>query len=307
MVGHAVVTGGAGFVGSWLCERLLGDGWAVTAVDNLVTGKLENLEGCSSFREFEFVRADVCEPFDVDKPVDVVFHLASPASPVQYAALPIETLRVGSRGTEEALALAERHRARFLFASSSEVYGEPEQHPQSEWYWGNVNPIGPRSVYDEAKRFGEALVSAFVRLGRVDATIVRIFNTYGPRMGTDDGRVVPTFMDQALRGEPLTVAGDGLQTRSLCYVSDTVEALVRAALSGLPGPFNVGSDDEITVAELGRAIIEVTGSTSDLKFIDRPEDDPTRRRPDLSMTRAALGWEAVVPLRDGLKRTVFSR
>jgi len=304
---RAVVTGGAGLVGSFLCERLLDDGYAVVAVDNLLTGSVENLETAMEHARFEFLERDVTEPFDVTGRVDLVFHLASPAAPVHYGAFPLETLRAGSRGTEEALALAERKSARFLLASTSEVYGDPLVHPQPETYWGNVNPIGPRSVYDEAKRFAEALVSAYRRTGRVDTAIVRIFNTYGPRMSEGDGRAVPAFVDQAIGGVPMTVAGDGRQTRSLCYVTDTAEALQLVAESRFAGPMNVGGDGEMTMLALAELIRDLAGSTSSVSLVERPVDDPAVRRPDLTLIRRSLGWRAKVDLHDGLARTIAWR
>ena len=278
----AVVTGGAGFVGSWLCERLLADGYAVWCVDSLVTGSRDNIAHLLADPCFTFLEHDVCEPFDVPGPVSHVYHLACPASPVHYLRMPLETLAVGSTGTTNALDLAARHGARFLLASTSEVYGDPLEHPQRETYWGNVNPIGPRAVYDEAKRFSEALTSAYREHRGVDTVIARIFNTYGPRMADADGRVVPTFVHQALRGEPLTVAGDGSQTRSLCFVEDTVEGLVRLAASGQPGPVNIGNDLELTVLEIAEVIRDVVGSSSEVAFIDLPVDDPKVRRPDIT-------------------------
>ncbi|GAA1156995.1 GDP-mannose 4,6-dehydratase [Nocardioides aquiterrae] len=301
---RVVVTGGAGFLGSWLCERLLGDGAAVVCVDSLVTGARTNVAPLVDHPRFTFVAADVCEGVPVDGAVDRVFHLASVASPVHYLRLPLETLRSGSLGTTHALDLAERTGARFLLASTSEVYGDPLEHPQHESYWGNVNPIGPRSVYDEAKRFAEATTAAYRRSLGTDATIARIFNTYGPRMALADGRVVPAFVQQALAGEPLTVAGDGSQTRSLCWVADTVDGLVRLGESGFPGPVNIGGDAEVTVLELARTIIDLTGSSSTIEHVPLPQDDPRVRRPDLAEAEGLLGWRPRTPLREGLIRTI---
>ena len=299
-----VVTGGAGFLGSWLCERLLRDGAAVVCVDSLVTGARENVAPLGAHPGFTFVDADVCDGVPVDGQVDVVFHLASVASPVHYLRLPLETLRAGSLGTTHALDLAERTGARFLLGSTSEVYGDPLEHPQHESYWGNVNPIGPRSVYDEAKRFAEATTAAYRRHLGTDTTIARIFNTYGPRMALADGRVVPAFVQQALAGQPLTVAGDGSQTRSLCWVGDTVDGLVRLAASGFPGPVNIGGDAEITVLELARTIIDLTRSSSTIEHVPLPQDDPRVRRPDLTEAEGLLGWRPRTPLREGLTRTI---
>lgn len=302
--GTAVVTGGAGFVGSWLCQRLLADGHEVWCVDSFVTGGRDNVAHLLHDPGFHLVVADVCEPFDVPGEVDLVLHLASPASPVHYLRMPVETLMVGSRGTTNALDLAERKEARFLMASTSEVYGDPLEHPQRETYWGNVNPIGPRSVYDEAKRFSEALTTAYREHRGVDTVIARIFNTYGPRMADQDGRVVPTFVHQALAGEPLTVAGDGSQTRSLCFVEDTVDGLLRLAASGEPGPVNIGNDQELTVLQIAELITELTGSDSRVDFVDLPTDDPKVRRPDIGRAEQLLGWRPSTPVREGLSRTV---
>lgn len=303
----AVVTGGAGFVGSWLCERLVACGIDVVCADSFLTGSPDNVAHLVDEPGFHLVETDVSRglplPADVHR-VDVVLHLASPASPVHYLALPLETLDAGSRGTETALRLAAEHRARFLLASTSEVYGDPLVHPQREDYWGNVNPIGPRSVYDESKRFAEALTSAYRRERGVDATIARIFNTYGPRMAVDDGRVVTTFVAQALAGEPLTVAGDGSQTRSLCWVEDTVEGLLRLAASGHPGPVNIGNDVETTVLDLAHEVCALTGSDSEIRYVDLPQDDPRVRRPDLTVARRELGWSPATPASVGLRRTV---
>jgi dTDP-glucose 4,6-dehydratase len=300
---HVVVTGGAGFVGSWLCERLLVEGARVWCVDSLLTGSRDNVAHLQS-GDFTLVEADICDGVPAPERVDLVMHLASPASPVHYHRWPLETLRVGSVGTTNALELAAAHDARFLLASTSEVYGDPLAHPQPESYWGHVNPVGPRSVYDEAKRFSEAVTSAYRRTRGVSTVIARIFNTFGPRMAVADGRVVPTFVQQALDGEPLTVAGDGSQSRSLCYFEDTVEGLLRLATSTCAGPVNIGNDEETTVLELADTIRGLTGSTSRLRFVDLPEDDPRVRRPDLTAARTQLGWSPSTPVEHGLKQTV---
>lgn len=301
---RAAVTGGAGFLGSHLCEQLLHRGVEVVCVDNLLTGGLQNIGHLRPDPRFVFQGADVAKPFDVEGDLDFVLHFASPASPVDYLKLPIETLDVGSRGTFHALDLAHNKQARFLLASTSEVYGDPEVHPQPETYWGNVNPIGPRGVYDEAKRFGEALTTAYRQTHGVDTTIARIFNTFGPRMRPDDGRAIPTFITQALRGEPLTVAGDGEQTRSVCYVDDAVRGLLALLLSGHQGPVNVGSSDETSILKLAERIIELTGSASQIRFVARPQDDPQVRRPDTTLAEAVLGWIPQVALDDGLAITI---
>src|SRR4051794_19770074 len=289
---RAVVTGGAGFLGSWVADELAERGFEVVCVDNLITGRRSNLDGSPH----RLVLADVSEHLPVDGPVDLVLHLASPASPPAYLAKPLETLRVGSAGTENALELARAHGARFVLASTSEVYGDPAVHPQQESYWGNVNPVGPRSVYDEAKRYAEALTASYRREGLVDAVIVRLFNTYGPRMRVDDGRVVTNFLTQALQGAPLTVQGDGRQTRSLCFVEDTARGIVDLALSDVPGPVNLGRDAEVTVLELARTVIEVCGSGSEIQHVARAVDDPQLRCPDLSRARELLGWEPRIEL-----------
>ena len=301
---RAVVTGGAGFVGSWLCERLLDLGAEVLCVDNYLTGSPDNVAHLRGRDGFTMVEQDVTEPWDLPCTVDLLFHLASPASPVHYLEMPIETLRAGSLGTMHALDLAHRTRARFVLASTSEVYGDPLEHPQPETYWGNVNPIGPRSVYDEAKRFAEALTTAYRTHHRVDTAIVRIFNTYGPRMRPDDGRAVPTFMSQALAGRPITVAGDGSQTRSICHVEDTVEGIIALAASGEPGPVNIGNQDELSMLELAERIRDLAGSDSPVEFIDLPTDDPKVRRPDTSRAEELLGWKPQVHPEDGLRQTL---
>ncbi|UYQ65041.1 UDP-glucuronic acid decarboxylase family protein [Streptomyces peucetius] len=301
---HAVVTGGAGFVGSHLCTALLDSGTAVTCVDDFSTGRPENISRLRDRPDFELVRASVSEPFTVDRPPDLVLHFASPASPADYLRLPLHTMEAGSLGTRNALALAHECGARFLLASTSEVYGDPQQHPQNERYWGNVNPVGPRSVYDEAKRFGEALTTAQADAHGTDTGIVRLFNTYGPRMRGYDGRAVPTFIRQALAGEPLTVTGDGRQTRALCYVDDTVRGILAAAAHGLRGPVNIGNPVEITMLDLARLVIELTGSTSEIRFIERPTDDPAVRCPDITLARDKLEWEPRVSAEEGLRRTV---
>ncbi|WP_031078880.1 UDP-glucuronic acid decarboxylase family protein [Streptomyces sp. NRRL S-118] len=301
---HAVVTGGAGFVGSHLCTALLDSGAAVTCVDDFSTGRPENIAGLHGRPGFTVMEANVSEPFTVERDPDLVLHFASPASPADYLRLPLHTLEAGSLGTRHALALAHRSGARFLFASTSEVYGDPQQHPQNERYWGNVNPVGPRSVYDEAKRFSEALTTAQAEAHGTDTGIVRLFNTYGPRMRGHDGRAVPTFVRQALAGEPLTVTGDGNQTRSLCYVDDTVRGILAAAAHGLRGPVNIGNPTEITMLELARLVIELTGSASEIRFIERPTDDPAVRCPDITLARDKLQWEPRVGAAEGLRRTI---
>jgi dTDP-glucose 4,6-dehydratase len=301
---RAVVAGGAGFVGSHLCERLLAEGWDVMCLDDFSTGNACNVEHLLGDRHFRLLESDVSAHVHVPGTVDAVFHLASPASPVDYLRLPIHTLKAGSLGTMNLLGLAKGKGARFLLASTSETYGDPQVHPQAETYWGHVNPVGPRAVYDEAKRFAEALTMAYLREHEVETSIVRIFNTSGPRMRADDGRAVPTFINQALRGAPLTVAGDGSQTRSIQYVDDLVDGLVRLIASGQPGPVNIGNPKEVSMLELAKLIVRLTGSQSELAFVPRPEDDPALRRPDITRARELLGWEPQVPLEDGLKRTI---
>ncbi|MFJ8077243.1 UDP-glucuronic acid decarboxylase family protein [Streptomyces sp. NPDC096176] len=301
---HAVVTGGAGFVGSHLCTALLDAGAAVTCVDDLSTGRPENVSALRGRPGFTFTQASICEPLTVDRPPDLVLHFASPASPADYLRLPLHTLETGSLGTRNALDLAHASGARFLLASTSEVYGDPQQHPQNERYWGNVNPVGPRSVYDEAKRFGEALTTAHADSHGTDTGIVRLFNTYGPRMRGYDGRAVPTFVRQALAGEPLTVTGDGRQTRSLCYVDDTVRGILAAAAHGLRGPVNIGNPTEVTMLELAGLVIELTGSASKIRYVERPTDDPAVRCPDITLARDKLEWEPGVTVEEGLRRTI---
>ena len=298
-----VVTGGAGFLGSHLCDRLLERGDEVVCLDNLVTGSEANIAHLAGEARFRFERHDVTEPFAVPGPVDAVMHLASPASPVDFARIPIEILNVGSRGTENGLQLARDKGARFFLASTSEVYGDPLVHPQPEEYWGNVNPIGPRGVYDEAKRYAEALTMAYHRHHGTDVRIVRIFNTYGPRMRPEDGRVVSNFITQALGGEALTVYGDGSQTRSFCFVDDQIEGQLALLDGDVTGPINVGNDDEFTMLELAEVVIDVTGSDSEVVFAPLPTDDPTRRRPDLTEATAKLGWKPHIGLREGVART----
>lgn len=301
---RAVVTGGAGFLGSHLCERLLRDGYEVVCLDNLCTGSAANVAHLAELGPFRLVRADVTDRVPIIGGIDAVLHFASPASPVDYLRMPVETLRVGSAGTLHALDLAQEKGARFLLASTSETYGDPQVHPQPESYWGHVNPVGPRGVYDEAKRFAEAATMAYRRARGVDTAIVRIFNTHGPRMRPDDGRAVPTFVRQALAGEPLTVAGDGRQTRSIQYVDDLVEGCVRLLGSALPGPVNIGNPHEVSIAELATLVRELTASASRVVAVPRPQDDPTVRRPDITLAREALGWEPAVDLADGLRRTI---
>lgn len=300
----AAVTGGAGFLGSHLCRRLLQEGWEVLAFDSLLTGARSNLAELDGETRFRFVDLDVTNYVEVAEDLDWVFHLASPASPVDYLEHPIHTMKVGAIGTMQALGLAKAKKASFFLASTSEVYGDPQEHPQKETYWGNVNPIGPRGVYDEAKRFAEALTMAYHRTHGVDSRIVRIFNTFGPLMRRADGRAVPNFIDQALTGAPLTVHGDGSQTRSLCYVDDLIEGFWRLARSGINDPVNIGNPEEVTVLELARLIADLSGSSAEMTFIDRPVDDPEVRKPDITRAREQLGWEPRVSLREGLERTI---
>jgi dTDP-glucose 4,6-dehydratase len=301
---HAVVTGGAGFLGSHLCERLLDSGHKVTCLDNFLTGKPENVGHLLERPGFTLTRCDLTEFVHVPGPVDLVLHFASPASPIDYLRLPIQTLKVGAIGTWHALGLAKEKGARFLLASTSEVYGDPQVHPQPEDYWGHVNPIGPRGVYDESKRYAEALTTAYRQAEGVDTAIVRIFNTYGPRMRPNDGRAIPTFIRQALAGEPLTVAGDGSQTRSVCHVDDTVEGILRLASGSHAGPVNIGNPDERSVLRIAQDVIAVTGSQSTIEFVDRPIDDPGVRRPDTALAEELLSWKPAVDWRDGLRSTV---
>jgi dTDP-glucose 4,6-dehydratase len=300
---QVLVTGAAGFLGSHLTDRLLGEGHSVVGVDNLSTGDAENIAHLANEPRFRFEQRDICQPFDPG-PVDYVFNLASPASPPEYLRLAIETLRVGSVGTEHALEIAARYNAGFLHASTSECYGDPLVHPQPEDYWGNVNPVGPRSVYDEAKRYAEALVMAYHRSRGVNTHLVRIFNTYGPRLHPSDGRVISNFMMQALNGEPLTIYGDVNQTRSFCYVDDLIEGILRLSRSDEHLPVNIGNPDEFTILECAQAVLEATVSTSELRFEPLPQDDPTRRRPDIAKARALLGWEPKIALKEGLARSL---
>ncbi len=299
-----VVTGGAGFLGSHLCQRLLADGCEVVAIDNFLTGSPVNVEHLLEHERFRLVRADITDYLHVPGPVDQVLHFASPASPIDYLKLPIETLKVGSIGTLHALGLAKDKGARFLLASTSETYGDPQVHPQPETYWGHVNPVGPRAVYDEAKRYAEALTMAYRRAHGVDTAVLRIFNTYGERMRPNDGRAIPTFIRQALAGEPLTVAGDGTQTRSVCHVDDLVAGILKLLRSELVGPVNIGNPAELTVLALAQRIIALAGSPSEIAFIPRPADDPSVRRPDITLARTQLGWEPQISLDDGLGRTI---
>ncbi|HSN88106.1 MAG TPA: UDP-glucuronic acid decarboxylase family protein [Thermoanaerobaculia bacterium] len=301
---RAVITGGAGFLGSHLCERALAEGHEVVCVDNLVTGRLENLSHLLERDDFEYLEHDVSKPFNVEGPVDYVLHFASPASPIDYLELPIQTLKVGSLGTHNTLGLAKAKEARYLLASTSEVYGDPKEHPQKETYWGNVNPVGPRGVYDEAKRFAEAMTMAYHRYHGLDVRIVRIFNTYGPRMRLRDGRVVPAFVQQALTGEPMTVFGEGQQTRSFCFVSDLVEGIWRLLMSDLREPCNIGNPREMTILEFAETIRAAVGSSSPIVFKPLPVDDPQTRQPDITQARERLGWEPKVSLKDGLESTI---
>jgi len=298
-----LVTGGAGFLGSHLCDELLSRGHRVICVDNLETGSLANIEHIR-VPEFVHMNLDIIEPYFVEEPVDFVYHLASPASPIDYLRLPLHTMKVGSYGTHHTLGLTKKHRARFLIASTSEVYGDPQIHPQPETYWGHVNPIGPRGVYDEAKRYAEALTMAYHRQQGVDTAIMRIFNTYGARMRPRDGRAIPTFLRQALQDRPITVFGTGSQTRSFTYVTDLIEGMIRLAESGHHHPVNIGNPNEFTLLELAETVIDVTGSKSEIVYEALPEDDPQVRQPDITLARELLGWEPQVQLRDGLERTI---
>jgi dTDP-glucose 4,6-dehydratase len=300
---RALVTGGAGFLGSHLCDALLGEGWSVVVVDNLLTGRLSNIDHLRRESRFEFVEKDICEPFDVGR-VDYVFHFASPASPVDYAIHGIPTLKVGSLGTFHTLDIAHRCGAKYLVSSTSECYGDPLEHPQKETYWGHVNSIGPRSVYDEAKRFTEAVTMAYHRYHNVDTRIVRIFNTYGPRMQLNDGRVVPNFMKQALCGEDLSVYGDGRQTRSFCYVSDEIDGLLRLSRSSEHLPVNIGNPDEFTVLECAQLVLKITGSKSQIRYEPLPQDDPKQRCPDITKARHLLQWKPEIDLEAGLRKSL---
>jgi dTDP-glucose 4,6-dehydratase len=307
LTSHVLVTGAAGFLGSHLTDRLLAEGHSVIGIDNLSTGDRENIAHLAGEPRFRFVERDICQPFGPDVnlgPVDYVFNFASPASPPEYLRLGLETLRVGSAGVENTLEIAARYGAGYLQASTSECYGDPLEHPQRESYWGNVNPVGPRSVYDESKRFAEAMVMAWHRSRGVNTHLVRIFNTYGPRLHPSDGRVISNFMMQALRGKPITIYGDGSQTRSFCYVDDLIEGILRLSRCDEHLPVNIGNPDEFTILEAAQAVLEVTGSKSELRFEALPEDDPTRRCPDIARARALLGWEPKIKLREGLKRSL---
>ena len=307
LTSHVLVTGAAGFLGSHLTDRLLAEGHSVIGIDNLSTGDRENIAHLAGEPRFRFVERDICQPFGPDVnlgPVDYVFNFASPASPPEYLRLGLETLRVGSAGVENTLEIAARYGAGYLQASTSECYGDPLEHPQRESYWGNVNPVGPRSVYDESKRFAEAMVMAWHRSRGVNTHLVRIFNTYGPRLHPSDGRVISNFMMQALRGKPITIYGDGSHTRSFCYVDDLIEGILRLSRCDEHLPVNIGNPDEFTILEAAQAVLEVTGSKSELRFEALPEDDPTRRCPDIARARALLGWEPKIKLREGLKRSL---
>ena len=302
-LGRALITGGAGFLGSHLTDALLAEGWSIVVVDNLLTGRLSNIEHLRNDPRFEFIEKDICDPFDPGK-VDYVFHFASPASPVDYGTHGIHTLKVGSLGTFHALGVAKKYGAKYLVSSTSECYGDPLEHPQRETYWGHVNPIGPRSVYDEAKRFTEAVTMAYRRYHNVDTRIARIFNTYGPRMQINDGRVVPNFMKQALRGEDLTIYGDGSQTRSFCYVSDEIDGFLRLSKSDEHLPVNIGNPGEFTILECAQLVLKITGSQSRIRYEPLPQDDPKQRRPDITKARELLGWEPKIDLETGLRRSL---
>ena len=300
----AVVTGGAGFLGSHLCDRLLAEGHNVVCMDNLLTGNTANIEHLAGNTSFKFIHQDVTEYLYLPGDIDFIFHFASPASPIDYLEYPIQTLKVGALGTHKALGLAKAKNARFLIASTSEVYGDPLVHPQQEDYWGNVNPVGPRGVYDEAKRFAEAMTMAYRRYHNVDTKIIRIFNTYGPRMRLNDGRAVPAFAGQALRGEPITIFGDGSQTRSFCFVSDLIDGIYKLMLSSETGPINIGNPTEMTIAQLAERIVEMTDSGSKVVYQDLPVDDPKVRQPDITKARELLGWEPKIEIAQGLPETI---
>jgi dTDP-glucose 4,6-dehydratase len=300
----AVVTGGAGFLGSHLTDRLLAEGYRVVGVDNFITGNPANLEHLKANPNYSFQKHDVSNHFEVEGEVDIIFHFASPASPIDYLELPIQTLKVGSLGTHNALGLAKAKGAAFLLASTSECYGDPLVHPQTEEYWGNVNPIGPRGVYDEAKRFAEAMTMAYHRFHKIDTKIVRIFNTYGPRMRLKDGRVVPAFIGEALKNEPISIFGDGKQTRSFCYVSDLIDGIFKLSQGDFHEPVNIGNPVELTIKEFAERIIRLTGSKSTLSYLPLPTDDPKQRRPDITRAWQRLGWKPVVDLETGLKQTI---
>jgi dTDP-glucose 4,6-dehydratase len=301
---RTVITGGAGFIGSHLCERFLAEGHEVICIDNFITGTPTNLEPLRANDRFTFIRHDIAHPLEIDGPVDNILHFASPASPVDYLRHPIPTLKVGSLGTHNTLGLAKSKKARYLLASTSEVYGDPEEHPQAETYWGHVNPIGVRGVYDEAKRFAEAMTMAYLRSHGMNTHIIRIFNTYGSRMRLDDGRVLPNFMGQALRGEPLTIYGDGSQTRSFCYVADLVEGITRLLPTDFHEPVNLGNPNEVSILDFAKEILALSGSPSQLVFKPLPQDDPKVRRPDIERARRLLGWEPKVERHEGLRRTL---
>ena len=301
---RVLITGGAGFLGSHLCDKFIGNGYDVICMDNLITGSPDNIAHLMGNARFRFIHHDVTEYMYVDGDLDAILHFASPASPLDYLRYPIQTLKVGSLGTHKALGLAKAKKARFLIASTSEVYGDPLVHPQQEEYWGNVNPVGSRGVYDEAKRFSEAITMAYHRYHGLDTRIVRIFNTYGPKMRIEDGRAIPAFMSQALLGEPITVFGDGSQTRSICYVDDLVEGIYRLLLSGENNPVNIGNPDEISMLDLAKEIIEISGSSSEIIFTSLPEDDPKVRQPDITKAKHILGWEPKIQRREGLLKTL---
>jgi dTDP-glucose 4,6-dehydratase len=300
----AVVTGAAGFLGSHLSDRLLTEGYKVIGLDNLITGNVRNIEHLAKSEDFDFIKQDVTKFIYLPGEVDLIFQFASPASPIDYLQIPIQTLKVGSLGTHNALGLAKEKGARFLIASTSECYGDPLEHPQKETYWGNVNPVGPRGCYDEAKRFAEAITMAYHRFHKVDTKIVRIFNTYGPRMRLEDGRVVPAFIGQALQGKPLTVFGDGSQTRSFCYVSDLIDGIYRLSQSDYHEPVNIGNPGEMTVLQFAEKVLEKLGSTAPITFLPLPTDDPKQRKPDISLAKKLLGWEPQVSFDEGIGRTV---